>query len=93
MEVDPLWDGPSTAETHMILVIEWLSIVLAWIALLALLIGAAFVAFRLRRPGGYLMLTGITTFISGLAYTFFGPPEAVFDPSLADMAFLPAVGD
>ena len=33
------------------------------------------------------MLTGIATFVAGLAYTFFGPPEAVYYPSLADRAF------
>lgn len=87
MAADSLWDGPSAAETQIVLGIEWSSIVLAWIALLALLAGAAVVAFRLRRPGGYWMLTGIATFLAGFAYTFFGPPATIYDPSLAGKAF------
>ncbi len=87
MDLDSLLAEPSTAETYAALTIEWSSIVFAWVALFALVAGALVVAFRARRPGGYWLLTGIATFIAGLAYTFIGPPQNFYDPSLAEKAF------
>ena len=86
MEADSVWDGPSAAESYSVMIIEWSSIVLAWVALFALLVGALIVAFRTRRPGGYWMLAGIAMFVVGIVHTFL-KPHNYYDPSLIDRAF------
>lgn len=84
--MDSSWDGPGTAESWALVIVQWSSIVLAWVALLALLAGALIVAFRTRRPGGYWMLAGIAMFVAGIVHTFLKPHND-YDPSLIDNAF------